>query len=372
MDEAVLKPVRFAELLAQEQAKGLLVRSALSGRLPHAFLFCGLEGTGRRTAARMLAALLNCQSPEAGDACGRCRSCRKLARGTHPDLLLVEPEAGAKKGSGQGAGEKGGQGGASGRKGLQLTIGQVRELTRRLSFAPAEARVRVSVLWPAGRLNEEASNALLKTLEEPPAGNLLILCCREPGEVLPTIASRCQQVSFAPLPDAVVTGWLLERGCEPELAARLAYLAGGSLTRAERLLEEKGFWEWRERLLEVACSAEPRPHTALLELAAELWPSRRSAEEAKARLDLIGDLLEAVGSGLRDALVLAAAGRADNLLINQDYAAQLTALATCGPEPLLARAAALERARSAIEANCDPQLALEVLLFELAESGHGA
>src|SRR3972149_5171280 len=87
MEEAALKKVRFSELLGQERAREALVRSALSGRLPHAYLFCGLEGTGRRTAARMLAALLGCQAPHEGEACGEGLSCRKLAGGS---LLRAE------------------------------------------------------------------------------------------------------------------------------------------------------------------------------------------------------------------------------------------------------------------------------------------
>jgi DNA polymerase-3 subunit delta' len=380
MEEAALKKVRFSELLGQERAREALVRSALSGRLPHAYLFCGLEGTGRRTAARMLAALLGCQNPQGGSACGECLSCRKLARGTHPDLVMVEPAAeAARKGEKREAGaeEKKGKGGASGRKGLQLTIDQVRELTRRLSFPPVEARVRVSVLWPAGRLNEEAANALLKTLEEPPPGNLLILCCREPGEVLPTIASRCRHLGFAPLPGEVVRGRLLARGADEERAARVAYLAGGSLLRAERLRED-GFWERRRRLLEVSCT--PVSVSARLELAAELWPSTRSEEQAKAHLDQINDLLEALKSYFRDALVLAATAGDPRLgatiintdLINTDFLEPLISLSQEPPDALARRFGLVERAQAEIGANCDPQLALEVLFFELAAPGQGA
>jgi DNA polymerase-3 subunit delta' len=349
------KPVRFSELLGQDRARAQLRRAAGSGRLPHAYLFCGIEGSGRRGAARMLAARLNCGSPRAEDACGECPSCRKLARGTHPDLVAVEPEAEARRGAGGENDE-----GSLSRKGLQIKIYQVRALSRRLSFAPVEAKVRVSVVWPAGSLREDAANALLKTLEEPPPGNLLILCCREPNDVLPTIASRCQVVSFVPLPEGLIRDWLLAHGAAEDKAERLAYLAGGSLRRAERLLDAE-LPEERQRLLEALAALGKQTSSGLLALGASLVRSSHRDE-----------LLESLKCYFRDALVLSATpGGADNV-INRDLLEPLGRLAArTGPGALTARVGLVERAQAAIEANCDPQLALEVLLFELSRLDEG-
>jgi DNA polymerase-3 subunit delta' len=378
--EEGLKAVRFTELLGQERAKAQLRLAAAGSRLPHAYLFCGIEGCGRRTAARMLAASLNCERPDtAGDACGECRSCRKLARETHPDLVIVEPEAEARrreKGQNKAdnkvddkdedkAGGKDGEGEGGGwRKGLQIKIGQVRELCRRLNFAPAQARVRVSVICPAGGLTEEASNALLKTLEEPPPRNLLILCCREANEVLPTIASRCQALSFAPLPAGLVRDWLVARGEAPERAERMAYLAGGSLSRAERWLAPE-IWERRGEFLARCLSPAPLAAGRVLELAAELWPQTRQGEEKAANMKLIEALLETLKSCYRDALVLAAGGETQRL-INRDAQEAVGRLAAERPAAITRRVDLVERAEAAIKANCDPQLALEVLFLGLA------
>jgi len=366
----VAYPVRFSELLGQERARGVLRLAAAGGRLPHAFLFCGIEGSGRRTAARMLAAALGCAAPNAGEACGECRSCRKLARGTHPDFVLIEPaaEAARKAKKAKKSGKKGAtsdaaaeaeadsaeDGEPSGRKGLKITIDQARELARRVCVPPAESKVRVSVLWPAGRMNDEPANALLKTLEEPPAGNVLILCCREPGEVLPTIASRCQAVSFAPLPEPILRGWLEARGAEGVAAARLAYLAGGSLSRAERLLDPE-LPARRQSLL-----------SALAGLAGSGAAHIMDLSEGLAHDDHRDELLEALKGYFRDAVVLAATGEAGRA-VNIDFLEPLRALAAAAtPADLLAQVELVGRAQAAIEANCDPQLALEALFFELS------
>ncbi len=355
----------------------MLKRAASGGRLPHAYLFCGLEGSGRRTAARMLAAALSCAAPEAGEACGRCPSCGKLARDTHPDLILVEPEAEARKKGLAGAGgdeePEGGakkdEAGVSGRKGLLIKIDQVKRLCRRLSFPPVEGRMRVGVIWPAGSLREEAANALLKTLEEPPAGNLLILCCREPGDVLPTIASRCQAVGFAPLPQDVVRDWLLAQGAGEEAALQLAYLSGGSLSRAARWLEPR-LWERRRGLLEGCARLEGAAAAQAMELAAGLWPPPRGEDKTAAMAALM-DLLGALKSFWRDALVIAATGEAGRV-VNRDFREALAALAAGrGPAELLRPLAEVERAQAAIEANCDAQLALEVMFLALSRPPQG-
>jgi hypothetical protein len=152
----------------------------------------------------------------------------------------------------------------------------------------------------------------------------------------------------------------------------VAYLAGGSLLRAERLRED-GFWERRRRLLEVSCT--PASVSARLELAAELWPSIRSEEQAKVRLDQINDLLEALKSYFRDALVLAATAgdpRLGATIINADFLEPLISLSQEPPDALARRFGLVERAQAEIGANCDPRLALEVLFFELAAPGQGA
>lgn len=163
------------QLLGQKQAINLLTRGVLSHRLAHAYLFRGPDGVGKQLLARILAAAVNCNESNGLAACGKCSSCKKFAATMHPDFEFVSPEKGA------------------------IKIAQIRELIKTLSFAPYEAKTRVVLIEDVHTMRQEAANSLLKTLEEPPANNLLILTADSSRTILQTIVSRCQTISFYPL-----------------------------------------------------------------------------------------------------------------------------------------------------------------------------
>ena len=171
----------FSELREKHPAVAAqLQRSLQRGRLAHAYLFTGARGTGKEAAARTLAAALNCLDAE-HDACGKCDSCRRIAGGNHPDIHWVRPES----------------------KSRRITVDQLREFEQAVNFKAALARVKVGIVVDADCMNEEASNAFLKTLEEPPAQTIIILLTGEPQRLLPTILSRCLRISFGPVAGAV-------------------------------------------------------------------------------------------------------------------------------------------------------------------------
>ena len=175
-------------------------------RLPQALLLYGPHGAGKGQLAAALAAVLLCERPDAaGSACGACAACGWLARGTHPDCLVVEPEAPTES-KGEGKGEAG--------RARDITVGQIRELNRALALSPHGGRARAVLIRPAEALNPAAANALLKTLEEPPPGTHFLLTSHSPGRLLPTVLSRCQKTRV-PLPDtAAANAWLAARGVE--------------------------------------------------------------------------------------------------------------------------------------------------------------
>lgn len=194
-----------------------LRRSLKQGRLPHALLFAGPEGVGKRTFARRFAQALLCErSPEADlEPCGACPGCIQAAAGAHPDLLEVgRPE------------DK-----------HELPIRVIRDLCHDLGLKPARGARKVAIVDDADDLNDEAANAFLKTLEEPPPGSVLILVGSSPEVQLDTIVSRCRVVRFDPLPEAELAAVLLESGVvdQPGEAARLARLGEGSVGRARGL-----------------------------------------------------------------------------------------------------------------------------------------
>src|SRR4030042_1563823 len=183
--------IPFSRIVGQERAVQLLKQAITREKMPHAYLFVGVPGVGRTTTALALAQALNCEAPENHEGCGRCKPCRQLLGGNFPDVELVEPD------------------------GQSIKIEQVRELERRFAYKPVAGRYRVTVVRPAEAMTEEASNAVLKTLEEPPAGNVLILNGTEPSNLLPTIVSRCQKVVFRRIPPPAIEQWLVAKKSGP-------------------------------------------------------------------------------------------------------------------------------------------------------------
>jgi DNA polymerase-3 subunit delta' len=169
----------FRDLSAQSQGVQLLQRSLARGRLGHAYLFTGDQLDALENLARTLAKTLNCQQPVmtngvATDCCDECLSCRKIAGENHGDIHWARPES----------------------KSRVVTIDQTRELMREIQLKPAESPFKVAVIVGADRLNPQAANAFLKTLEEPPPKSVLILLSTEPSRILETILSRCLRLNF--------------------------------------------------------------------------------------------------------------------------------------------------------------------------------
>lgn len=209
----------------------------LRGRLPHALLFHGAQGIGKADFLEAYAKSLLCESVRAdGHACGGCASCGWFEQGSHPDYRRVRPEALEDE---AGEGEEGEDGKKSKTKtpSREIKIEQIRALADFMNISTHRQGLRVVVLYPAEALNTPASNALLKTLEEPPSGSVFLLASHSLDRVLPTILSRCRKFAL-PLPDAAqalawleeqgladADGWLREQGGAP-LAALEASAAG--------------------------------------------------------------------------------------------------------------------------------------------------
>lgn len=200
---------------------------SLGERMPHALLFVGPAGTGKRDLADALAAAMLCAHPtEDGHACGRCDACLLRLSGNHPDLHLLVPAAQSASPEASSA-EEGGKA-----KSSQIVIEQVRDLQSALGVTAHQGSRRVVIVEPAEAMNTFTANALLKSLEEPPQGCTFLLCSSAPRMLLPTIRSRCQTWAISPPDETALRAWATDK--PPELLA-LARAGGGMPLAAERL-----------------------------------------------------------------------------------------------------------------------------------------
>jgi DNA polymerase-3 subunit delta' len=209
----------------------------LDARLPHALLFVGPPGLGKRDLAEALAARLLCTAPAAGGhACGQCTPCRLRLSGNHPDFFPVVPAADAAAAEGE-VDDAAREGSPAKAKSAQIVVEQIRDLQQSLNVTGHQSSRRVVVVDPADAMNMITANALLKLLEEPPAGCVFLLVSSAPRRLLPTLRSRCQQWSVGRPTEAVIARWLAEHtAAAPDLVA----LTGGMPLAAQRLAEQGG------------------------------------------------------------------------------------------------------------------------------------
>ena len=320
----------FSEIIGQTKIIRLLRRALAQDLLPHAFLFTGVEGVGKKSTALTLAKVVNCQNSASGDCCDQCISCRKAASGNHPDINLIE------------------------REGPFIKIEQIRALKHRLRFKPLEGRYRVTVIDNSQHLKAEAANALLKVLEEPPADNLIILTAIETTSLLPTIVSRCLHLPFQPLATVEISAHLNKiHSISPERAAVIARLAGGSLSRAIDLLDEKKL-DRRNLILETVSEIHKSGLTDLL-AATSRWKGDN--------LDLQQDL-EWLKTWIRDLLVEKFEATDSVGLLNSDLAHKIKIMAShMSSDHLLQFFDLVCTVQGAIGYNVNRRLSLETLLL---------
>lgn len=338
-----MTPCLFSEIIGQDLAKRVLKRAMAGQRFPHAYIFSGIPGVGKTSMARAFALALNCERRDGVEGCGECAACRQIKSGNSPNFNLLVPE------------------------GQNIRIHQIRELTRCLSFAPAVGRTRVSVLRNAESMTVEASNAFLKTLEEPPQRNVFILAVAEPLNLLPTILSRCQRIPFHPLPTEAIARVLEgQEGLDPEKASILARASGGSLGWAITMtggsfMDRRR--EWLSRLAELRGFTPREVLTLALECAT--GDGRTSSEVPEGERTGALGMLAMWESWYRDLLVWCVKG-APRLITHADFSSQLkTAAATFTIEALIDSIFYLDSAQRDLRRNRNPALVMEHTLLNL-------
>lgn len=295
----------FSSIIGQERAKKILQRTIERDKIPNAYMFTGIPGIGKTSTARAFAMALNCPEAFNGESCGTCPTCRQILSGNSPDFLVVEREPNSQV----------------------IKVEQVRELNRRLGFAPF-GKYRVCVFEQAERMNLEAANSFLKTLEEPPPANILILNTMEPGDLLPTIASRCQRVRFQPLPVIDIAQWLKSyENMNDNMAGIVAAVSEGSLGLALDIcngdfLEKRV--DWISRLEELSQISGDRAFSIAVSCADDA--KKMGLDSTDKGSAGILSMLKVWGSWYRDLLLLGVKAPR-NLVVNRDFIAKLKKIA---------------------------------------------
>ena len=212
------RPARFEDFVGQEAVIQTLRSQIMSGRIAHAYLFCGTRGTGKTSTAKVFARAVNCEHPENGDPCGVCPTCKALAEENSLDILEID---------------------AASNNGVD----EIRDLREKVKYPPQTGRYRVYIIDEVHMLSQGAFNALLKTLEEPPAYVVFILATTEPQKLPATILSRCQRFDFGRIPAHQIIERLhvaLEEGqiqAEDAALARIARAAEGGMRDAWSIMD---------------------------------------------------------------------------------------------------------------------------------------
>lgn len=365
----------------QQAAIELLKGSLASGNLAHGYLFAGPAGVGKMLAARIFAAYL-LYPPEVE---GREQERERVLREVHPDLLVLR------------------------QVGNVIRIDEVRELISEIEMKPLESVRKVAIVDEADNLNREASNAFLKTLEEPPPGSFLVFITSRPDSLLPTVRSRLQQVRFRTLAEAEITRYLVRRGVAADEARRLYHVSGGVFGKIVLNLEHPDRLERWMRAVEMARRIQEMNVAEALQAGGQIQElveqqvkalgktqEKRFAEYARAldarslklyekrseeynkrelareKRRFTFDILDGMASWFRDIMVLKLSderpGEKGLALMNEGAGAELDqAVHHLYPEAVMECMSAIERTRKALAANTNARLALEDMMLKMKE-----
>jgi|GEM_PF-946744 len=320
---------RFADVLGHDRAISALRRAVRTDRPHHAYLLLGPRGVGKRTIASALTSSLLCERSQ-GEACGDCPACSKLRQSAHTGLMQVTP----------------------GGKANIIGVDAIAEIQRKLSYRRLEGDHRIVVVHDAGAMNDSAQNKLLKTLEEPPDGTVLILCALHPGQLLQTVRSRCQKIGLGVVPTDDIERWLIDAHGATETAARQAAIGA------------QGIPGTALDLLDPEIGAERREHIALLGRA--LSGDRSSIAETVSMVDrdklACAQTLTFLQELLRDAMVRGVPSDVPLAHPELELTGPLTQLT---PRSLAKHALAIEDVQEKLTRNVHPGGLMEALLDEL-------
>lgn len=326
----------FRDIIGQEQIKSHLQTAIESGQVSHAYIIHGEQSSGKDFIARIFATALQCESKETAP-CGECRSCKQAANGNQPDIIFVQHE-----------------------KPNTIGVEDIRtQIVNDMGIKPYSSPYKIYIVNEAEKMTPQAQNALLKTLEEPPAYGMIILLTTNVDSFLPTILSRCIVLNMKPVPDALVTKFLMEELNVPDYKAEVCTaFARGNIGKAKALATSEEFEQIKSDAVSLL------KYVKEMDLA-DLVTTIKKITEYKFQ---IKDYLDIIMVWYRDVLLLKATNDANHLIFKEEIQYIRKVAVNSSYEGLETIIRAIETAKSRLDANVNFDLTMELMFLVIKEN----
>lgn len=328
--------MKFTDIVGQDHILNHFQNAIMKDRVSHAYIISGEKGAGKKALARLFSQILFCESPKDGKPCGECQSCRQVISDNHPDVHFVLHE-----------------------KPATISVDDVREqLNNDIMIKPYKGPYKVYIIDEAEKMNVEAQNAILKTIEEPPAYGVIILLSANPASFLTTILSRCVTLTVHPLSEGAITEYLTKNQMALEETARMAaQFSGGNLGKAIRFVRSEGFQEMIDNVVTVITNM-----TVL-----QTWELVAAVKEVEKYKLSVDDYLNIMAKWYRDILVYKATRDVNQLVFQGQMQEVIRTSEKCSFPDIEEIIKAIEKCRTRLHANVNFDLAVELMFMAINE-----
>lgn len=324
------------DILGHEQIKEHFLNAAATGKVSHAYILSGEEGMGKKTLADAFAMTLLCEE-DGKEPCMQCHACKQVLSGNHPDLIYVTHE-----------------------KPASMGVDDIREqINDTIMVRPYSSQYKIYIVDEAEKMTVQAQNALLKTIEEPPAYAVIMLLTTNPDAFLPTILSRCVQLKLKPLKDSVVKEYLEEKLHVKDIQAEIySAFARGNLGKAIHLAQSEDFKMMYEEILTLLKEIKEMDISQLLDVIRKLKDNNTDIKEC----------LNFMQMWYRDILMYKTTKDLNLLIFKDEFSAVKKAASLSSYEGLERILEAIDKARVRLDANVNMELVMELLLLTMKEN----
>ena len=326
----------FKDIIGQQQIKNHLQIAIKQNTISHAYILCGEKGSGKRTVSDAIAQTIQCENRAGGiDSCEICKSCMQAKSHNHPDIKYITHEK------------------------ASISVDDIREqLNNDISIKPYSSQYKVYIIPDSNKMTEQAQNALLKTIEEPPSYAVIILITDNISGILPTIQSRCVTLNLKPLSNNEIAGYLTAHlKLEPERAQIAAGFCQGNMGKAIRFASSADFQEMKEEILSLLKSIDKMEIT-------EITNSIKNFSKNKHN---INDYLDLMLLWYRDVLMFKVTKDTNLLLYQGEYKAISKQASIRGYEDIEKIIKAIDKAKIRLDANVNFEIVLELMVLALKE-----